>query len=277
MATFNLRDAFGASEERIREAMEEERKGLVQYTTPDMADEEKRLHWKYKLPPSVDLSAEALAKAKADRERRQAAQIAQSTLVWEEWVRSTTGVVPRQPEEIFKATPAEVTKRARKICDDIEAGALGYFLSGCQGSGKSSTADLILHYWTCDGWGGERVTEKQFVEAMRACVDGASRREEVFARYSEPGLLVIEDMGVTKPTEWALAELTDLLDSRMEKGLRLVITSNLTASGLQERWAQADPNAADRLASRLKMLLNFTLPNVDHRSRVTVRSADEMM
>jgi len=277
MATFNLREAFGASEERIREAMEQERLGLVQYTSTVMSDEEKRLHYKYRLPPSVDLSTEALAKAKADRERRQAAQIAQSTIVWEEWVRSTTGVVPRQPEEIFKATPAEVTKQARFICDKLEEGVLGFFIGGCQGSGKSSTADLVLHYWTCDGWTGERCTEKQFVEAMRACVDGASRREEVFARYSEPGLLVIDDMGVTKPTEWMLAELTDLIDTRTERGLRLVLTSNLTSDGLRARWAQVDSSAAERLASRLRMLTPVTLPNVDHRSRVTVRSADEMM
>lgn len=277
MATMNLREMLSVSEERIREAMEQERKGLVQYTAPGMADEEKRLHYKFRLPPSVDLSAPALSLVRAQREARESLQVAQATMAWEAWQQEVNGFVPRPPEEIFKATPAEVTKRARQICDKLEAGELGFFLSGCQGSGKSSTADLALHYWTCDGWSGERVTEKQYVEAMRACVDGASRREDAFARYAEPGLLVLDDLGVTKPTEWALAELTDLLDTRMEKGLRLILTSNLTADGLRARWAAADPTAADRLASRLRMLSAFTLPQVDHRARITVRPADEML
>lgn len=277
MATINLREAFGASDERIRESMEQERKGLVQYTAPDMADEEKRLHWKYRLPPSVDLSAGALARAAAQRGARESLQVAQATADWEAWREQVDGVVPRQPDELYRATPAEVAKRARDMCDEMERGTLGFFVGGCNGAGKTSTAELALHYWTCDGWSGEKVTEKQYVDAMRACVVGTASRDDVYSRYALPGLLVIDDLGADKPTEWGLAELTELLDNRMQRGLRVIVTSNLTADGLRERWAAADAAAADRLASRLRMLTPLTLPDVDHRARITVRPADEML
>jgi len=50
-------------------------------------------------------------------------------------------------------------------------------------------------------------------------------------------LLVLDDLGVEKGTEWAVAKLDTLIDHRYITGLRTVFTTNLSAADLPERIA----------------------------------------
>ena len=233
--------------------------------------------YRFEPPPGVDLSPEARERARAARDAREAEQVEAASAEYAQWYHARTGEVYHEPSEIFRTAPAAVTQMARRMCDDLEAGALGYYIAGTPGSGKTATAEHVLTCWTLDGWTGAKATEKQFVDAMRACATGDADRAGEFARYVEPGLLVLDDVGVAKPSEWMLAELTDLVNARLERSYRTVVTSNLTPEALRDRWAQADAVAADRLASRLRTFARITLRAEDHRGPARVRPVEEMM
>ena len=253
------------------------RRGMAILSTEGMGERERYLHEKYGSPANIDLSDEHIRLKEAELASRVDIEVAEISERYRQWCLEKDGTGPHEPSELFRSVPAEVVKRARAMCDAMEQGIMGFFVVGCRGSGKTSTAEHALSYWCGDGWSGVKVTEKQLVDALRGCVQGVADRADVFARYATPGLLVLDDMGVMKPTDWAMAEVTDLLNTRMEAGLRTVVTSNLTAEALRDRIAKVDSMAAERIESRLRALQLLTLPNVDHREAVRVRPADEML
>ena len=58
------------------------------------------------------------------------------------------------------------------------------------------------------------------------------------------GFLVLDDLGVTKGSEWAADTLTDLMEHRINYDLRTVVTTNVTAPALRELYG-------DRFMDRL--------------------------
>lgn len=59
-----------------------------------------------------------------------------------------------------------------------------------------------------------------------------------------PGILFIDDIGSEKPTEWVLETFYTLINTRYEKNLPTIFTSNLSLEGVAERLG-------DRIASRI--------------------------
>ena len=73
--------------------------------------------------------------------------------------------------------------------------------------------------------------------------NGVSEKE-VIDKYSWVDALVLDDLGVEKPTEWVLQTLYIIIDRRYREDLRTIITSNL---GIEEVKEKLD----DRIASRI--------------------------
>lgn len=85
--------------------------------------------------------------------------------------------------------------------------------------------------------------------------DSAVRFDERFNQVRESALLVLDDLGVEAATPWAREKLYQLVNTRYNKRLSTVITTNQDLGGLEER-----------LASRL---LDRSLTTV-----VTIKAAD---
>ncbi len=68
--------------------------------------------------------------------------------------------------------------------------------------------------------------------------------KEVIDKYSWVDVLVLDDLGVEKPSEWVLQTLYIIIDRRYREDLRTIITSNL---GIEEKEGKLD----DRIASRI--------------------------
>ena len=71
-------------------------------------------------------------------------------------------------------------------------------------------------------------------------------------------LLVLDDLGVERPTEWVLEQLYRIIDTRYRALGRLIITTNLTPSALTERLG-------DRIVSRLVQMCRWV--NIDGSDR----------
>jgi DNA replication protein DnaC len=83
------------------------------------------------------------------------------------------------------------------------------------------------------------------------------RFETVFGWYLDAPLLILDDLGTEKLTDWAAEKLDTLIDHRYVKGLPLVVTTNVPA-------AQLSPRIASRLQDR-RLGRVVTLSGPDYR------------
>ncbi|WP_273536819.1 ATP-binding protein [Pseudomonas sp.] len=67
---------------------------------------------------------------------------------------------------------------------------------------------------------------------------------EAFAAYTKPSLLIIDEVGATKPTEFELATLFAIINGRYEEKLPTVVISNLSAAELPDALGE---RCVDRL------------------------------
>lgn len=154
----------------------------------------------------------------------------------------------------------------------------GYFLAGIPGIGKSHLAAAILrdrcrqdHPKTvCRNnqnldeieirddaicW----ISAPRFLSEIRSTFgrNGGETQEDVVTRYARFDLLVLDDLGAEKITDWSASTLYDLISRREAEPRDTVVTSNQTL----DRIAEWEP----RIASRLHGFGRIKLPQTDRR------------
>lgn len=120
-------------------------------------------------------------------------------------------------------------------------------LAGTVGGGKTHAAYAVGHHAVNQGLYVEAITVHDLMEALRPDGDAGVRMS-----VNAADLLVLDDLGATKATEFAQQELTALIDRRLNHGLRQVVTTNATATVLAEVWGT---RLTDRLAYRATVLV----------------------
>ena len=96
------------------------------------------------------------------------------------------------------------------------------------------------------GWDARLVTAKALLDAVKAEWDGGERG--TIYRAERYRLLALDDLGVERPTEWAMETITGLIDARVASGLPTIVTSNFSLGELRDRWGGMP---GMRIASRL--------------------------
>ncbi len=136
----------------------------------------------------------------------------------------------------------------------------GLYLTGNRGLGKTHLAcsimrELVLRHGIHDGQDGVHIVPQQmplFVSTPYLLMlirdgfrEGALETErQIIDRYISVPILVIDDLGAEKTTDWVLQTLYTLINERYSRELRTIITSNL---GLQELGEKL----GDRISSRI--------------------------
>lgn len=122
----------------------------------------------------------------------------------------------------------------------------GTYLYGLPGRGKTYAAAAAVRMAVLRGLRARLRTSKGLLDAIRAEWDGGERVALACAQSCD--LLALDDLGVEKPTEWAVETITDLVDARVAAGLPTIVTSNYGLGELRDRWGGM---AGMRLASRI--------------------------
>ena len=83
----------------------------------------------------------------------------------------------------------------------------------------------------------------------------------VIDKYSWVDVLILDDLGVEKTSDWVLQTLYTIMDRRYREELRTIITSNLDIEEIREKFD-------DRIASRIVGMCRIcTLKGKDRRVR----------
>jgi len=122
----------------------------------------------------------------------------------------------------------EIALRYAKEFEKYKKQGLGLIFTGSYGTGKTHLAAAICHELIMQGYQPIFGTMINLLEKIKATYDDDYAREneeQVISKYINCDLLIIDDLGKERPTEWAVEKLYYIINSRYEKNKPILITS----------------------------------------------------
>ncbi|MCF2542606.1 ATP-binding protein [Blautia producta] len=123
---------------------------------------------------------------------------------------------------------------ARRYVDnwsEVRAKNLGLLLWGDVGTGKSFTAACIANALLENGTAVLMTNFSKILNQMGAMY--SDERYQYIASFSNFPLLIIDDLGIERNTEYALEQVYAVIDERYKSGLPVIITTNLTINEIR--------------------------------------------
>jgi DNA replication protein DnaC len=146
----------------------------------------------------------------------------------------------------------------KKYADNFEIyknKGLGLILTGSYGTGKTHLTAAVCIDLMHKGYQPIFGTMITLLERIKATYDddyAKENEEQVINQYINCDLLIIDDLGKEKPTEWSIEKLYYIVNARYEKNLPLLITSNYDIEKLKDRLTVKDNfETAEAIVSRI--------------------------
>lgn len=150
---------------------------------------------------------------------------------------------------------------------------MGLLFIGSYGTGKTHLAAAICHELIKNNYQpvfGTMVTLLGDIRATFNQEQAVETEERLLRKYTKCDLLVIDDLGKEKPTEWAMEKLYSIINTRYEECLPVIITTNYSLEKLTERLAgRHNIETAEAIVSRIHEMCKGVLMNWDDYRRGT--------
>lgn len=146
----------------------------------------------------------------------------------------------------------------------------GLFITGTYGVGKTYLASCIANETIKNKNTVVFGTLIQLLDYIKDTYkDSSVSDKEYLNLYSSVDLLIIDDLGKEKPTEWVLEKLFLIVNNRYNNYLPIVITTNYNRNQLRERLCvNKNYSMVDSIISRLyEMCGGIEIKDEDHRMR----------
>lgn len=158
-------------------------------------------------------------------------------------------VYPSQDRD-YMAKVLEYCKRfARRVAEGTQEESL--LLSGDVGRGKTFLASAIANVAVAAHRSVVYFTFAEFLDLLRSAkVEGDEDYREGVQRLLDADLIILDDLGAEKVTEFVAQELFTIINHRMNRRLPMVVSTNLTAAEIEETYGS-------RIASRLLYASEF--------------------
>lgn len=153
----------------------------------------------------------------------------------------------KKPARYENVKPEDLPKEILALVKTAKETRRGIYIFGPVGSGKTHIAYAIAEYAEQELKTVVQVYNvTEMLASFRSDFDQHwSNRENIDRRLKEfKGLLILDDIGAEKPTEWVAETLYRIINQRYNDMLPTVFTSNLSLSELA-------PQIGDRTASRI--------------------------
>lgn len=184
---------------------------------------------------------------KADEDRAEAERLERDSHSF--WMRS--GVPAHFDDCSFETYPGKVPDVVR----DWHPGKGGLYIHGKFGSGKTGLAVSALraHIFR-QGRAGYFATVPNLLDAIR---DGYGEKREdgmptLIDRVRNVEVLVLDDIGAERPTDWVVEKLFTIINHRHDECLATIFTSNYEIGDLAERIGE---RTAWRIVEMCKVVL----------------------
>lgn len=156
-----------------------------------------------------------------------------------------------QPE--LRSQAKKIYAYVRKFCDIIKVDpqGKGLYIFGPTGSGKSYLLGSIANY-LLEHMSVRYLVYADFLDQLRASFEPRSSysEQQLMDEVKGVDLLLLDDLGVEKPSEFSLKYLAQIIDYRYRNLKPLVVTSNYTLAELLQRSQQ--DFYTERIVWRLK-------------------------
>ena len=161
-------------------------------------------------------------------------------------------------------TPSvQMAKRYTENWKKVKAENLGLLLWGDVGPGKSFLAACIANALLEKGVPVLMTNFSKILNQMGAMY--SDERYRYIASFNRFSLLIIDDLGIERNTEYALEQVYAVVDERYKAGLPLIITTNLTISQLRNPEDVAHARIYSRI---LEMCTPVHVPGLDRRTAI---------
>ncbi len=174
----------------------------------------------------------------------------------------------------YASLVAQLPKRYRvaSLCDFEHSGipvlkesvinSRSVFLSGTQGIGKTHLAaalvnSLLESFATERGYDILWRRSTDLLLELQETFGGSGETRRVINSFKRVGLLVIDDFGAERLSDWSVSAIYSVIAERIDEMRPTIVTSNLTLDEIDE----FEP----RIASRLAEFATLVLPPQDRR------------
>lgn len=132
----------------------------------------------------------------------------------------------------------ESNEKIKKICfryassfDEMEKKNQGILMYGSPGTGKTFAAACIANYLISRG---VYVIMTSFVKVLSMLDTDHESEDWLLDKLSKARLLIIDDLGAERSTEYALEKVYNIIDTRYREGKPMILTTNLTSKELSD-------------------------------------------
>lgn len=156
---------------------------------------------------------------------------------------------------------------SEKLVNEVER--KGLILVGNNGVGKTHLACSIANELIKDGIPIIYGTLINLLAELKNTydIDNNISEMKIIKLYEKVDLLIIDDLGKEKPSEWGLEKLFTIINSRYENNLPVIITTNYDQNSLLDRLSiNGEIETAKSIISRLyEMCYLVKIEDRDHR------------
>lgn len=125
----------------------------------------------------------------------------------------------------------KLCKRYSTAFDTMLEKNQGLILWGNVGTGKSFAAACIANYLLDRG---VPVIMTSLVKLLELIQGGEEKETDILARLNSAKLVIFDDLGAERNTDYALEKIYNIVDSRYRRQKPMIFTTNLTVAEMQE-------------------------------------------
>lgn len=129
----------------------------------------------------------------------------------------------------------------------------GLYLFGSIGCGKTYSASALAREFVIGGYTVVLSTSTEMLASIQETYRNDTSSIEVMNRYSRCDILLIDDLGKESSSSWSVNMLFQIVNTRYESMLPIVITSQYSMDSLEKRFSrQGESESAGAILSRLR-------------------------